>query len=63
MKWIMKFLGSHMKVVMKYCKDQNEVYNEIPRYLYESRNEYPKGQNEINNEILRHSYDNCNEIP
>jgi len=52
-----------MKVVMKYCKDQNEVYNEIPRYLYESRNEYPKGQNEINNEILRHSYDNCNEIP
>jgi hypothetical protein len=35
----MKFPGIYMKIAMKYPEDQNEIYNEILRYSYESRNE------------------------
>jgi hypothetical protein len=35
----MKSPGIHMKVAMKYPKDQNEIYNEILRYSYDNYNE------------------------
>jgi len=39
MKYIMKFPGIYMTMTMKYPEDQNEIYNEIPRHLYDNCNE------------------------
>ena len=35
----MKSSGIYMTIAMKYPKDQNEIYNEIPRHLYDNDNE------------------------
>jgi hypothetical protein len=58
----MKFPGTiHMKVAMKYPRDQNEVIMKSPGIYMIITMKYPEHQNEIYNEILRHSYENCNE--